>query len=57
MQPISLRDLALSRSTHGFHILVSLCRHLKQLQADDPAWGPTMDFYTGEFEAAMSGKL
>lgn len=41
----------------GFHILVSLCRHLKQLQADDPAWGPTMDFYTGEFEAAMSGKL
>ena len=41
----------------GFHILVSLCRHLKQLQADDPAWGPTLDFYTGEFEAAMSGKL
>jgi hypothetical protein len=38
----------------GFHVLVSLCRHLKQLQADDPAWGPTMDFYTGEFEAAMS---
>jgi aminoglycoside phosphotransferase (APT) family kinase protein len=41
----------------GFHILVSLCRHLKQLQADDPAWGPTVDFYTGEFEVAMSGKL
>jgi aminoglycoside phosphotransferase (APT) family kinase protein len=40
----------------GFHILVSLCRHLKQLRADDPAWGPTMDFYTGEFEAAMSGQ-
>jgi hypothetical protein len=41
----------------GFHVLVSLCRHMKQLQADDPAWGPTMDLYTGEFEAAMSGKL
>jgi hypothetical protein len=41
----------------GFHILVSLCRHLKQLQADDPVWGPTMDFYTGEFEAAMSGRF
>jgi Phosphotransferase enzyme family len=41
----------------GFHILVSLCRHLKQLRADDPAWGPTMDFYVGEFETAMSGEF
>lgn len=41
----------------GFHILVSLCRHMKQLKADDPAWAPTIDFYAGEFEAAMSGKL
>lgn len=41
----------------GFHILVSLCRHIKQLKADDPAWGPTIDFYVGEFEAAMSGKF
>jgi hypothetical protein len=41
----------------GFHILVSLCRHLRQLQADDAAWGPTIDLYTGEFEAAMSGKF
>ena len=42
---------------HGFHILVSLCRHMKQLKANDPAWGPTIDFYVGEFEAAMSGKF
>jgi hypothetical protein len=41
----------------GFHVLVSMCRHLKQLRADDPAWGPTTEFYTGEFEAAMLGKL
>lgn len=41
----------------GFHVLVSMCRHMKQLTADDPAWGPTIDFYVGEFEAAMSGKL
>jgi aminoglycoside phosphotransferase (APT) family kinase protein len=41
----------------GFHILVSLCRHMKQLQTDDPAWGSTIDFYTAEFEAAMSAKL
>jgi hypothetical protein len=30
---------------------------MKQLHADDPAWRPTIDFYIGEFEAAMSGKF
>jgi hypothetical protein len=41
----------------GFHILVSLCRHMKQLRADDPGWRPTLDCYVGEFEAAMSARF
>ena len=41
----------------GFHIVVSLCRHLKKLQADDPEWEPTINFYVEELEDAISGKF
>ena len=41
----------------GFHIVVSLCRHLKKLQADDPQWEPTINFYMGELEDAISGSF
>jgi hypothetical protein len=52
-QPARLGTFSFYR---GFHVLVSLCRHMKQLQADDPAWPPVIDFYVGEFEEAMSGR-
>jgi hypothetical protein len=42
---------------HGFNVLVSLCRHLKQLTPDDPARETVLDVYTREFEAATGGGL
>ena len=41
----------------GFHIVVSLCRHLKKLQADDPEWEPMINFYVEELEDAISGQF
>ncbi len=38
----------------GYHVLVSLCRHVKHLCADDPQWERTINFYLSEFEVAMS---
>ncbi len=41
----------------GFHVLVSLCRHMKALNRNDPEWLPTIDFYSKEFEHAVSGRF
>lgn len=49
--PYRLDGLA---SFWGYHVLVSLCRHMKHLRADDPQWERTVNFYTSEFEVAMS---
>ncbi|HWP34620.1 MAG TPA: phosphotransferase, partial [Thermodesulfobacteriota bacterium] len=38
----------------GFHVLVSLCRHLKRLAPGDAALQPTIDFYASEFDAALA---
>ena len=38
----------------GFHVLVSLCRHMKRLSADSPEWGSTLDLYEREFENVVS---
>lgn len=38
----------------GFHVLVSLCRHIKRMQTDDPKWEQVINFYSNEFELAIS---
>jgi aminoglycoside phosphotransferase (APT) family kinase protein len=40
----------------GFRVMDSFCNHLKKLKAGDPAWEKTIQFYTGEFETALSGE-
>jgi aminoglycoside phosphotransferase (APT) family kinase protein len=42
---------------HGFQVLVSLCRHMKRLDPDDPARPAMLDFYARELEAVTSGRL
>jgi hypothetical protein len=39
---------------HAFHILVSLCRHMKRSSRDDPEWEPGANFYLDEWERALA---
>ena len=41
----------------GFHVIVSLCRHMKQVTSDDPELKRIIDFYSAEFADVMAGRL
>lgn len=50
--PVGLRNLPFYSC---FHVLVSMCRHLKNLRVDDPNWKPTFNYYSKELEYARRG--
>ena len=50
--PEGLRNLPFYLS---FHVLVSLCRHMKRLPADDPGWDEMVGHYCEELKCALSG--
>jgi hypothetical protein len=48
-------DLKRVRFYHGFHVVVSLCRHMKRASRDDPEWESGVNFYLEEWERALAG--
>lgn len=50
-RPSTLGRVSLYR---GFHVMASLCRHMKKHREGDPQWMATMNFYVHEFDDAFS---
>jgi aminoglycoside phosphotransferase (APT) family kinase protein len=50
-RPAGLAGLPLQR---GVRVLLSLCRHLRQLRRDDPEWKAVAAFYDHEFADSLS---
>ena len=53
-QPERLRNVPFFQ---GFHVIVSLCRHMKQVKTDDPELKRIIDFYSAEFADVVAGRL